>query len=111
MHAGPCRTFDEVLGFCSLSGGLSQEPHSDAIDSWQDSVRGMASLGKEAIFEHSPYVRMRSFRAGSEMRDESSWIPEPLPAYSLGTAYRPRGTSYMIHSLGCFTAPEMWYVE
>jgi len=64
MHAGRCRNFEEVLGFCSLSGGLSQELHSDAIGSQQDSVRGLAC--EEAIFEASPCVRMLGCRGRSE---------------------------------------------
>jgi len=43
--------------------------------------------------------------------NERSWTPEPLPAYSLGTAYRLSSTSYTIHWPGRFTAPEMWYSE
>jgi hypothetical protein len=38
MHAGRCRTFEEVLGICSLSGSLSQEPHSDTHCARSDSV-------------------------------------------------------------------------
>jgi len=64
MHAGRCRTFEEVLGRCILSGGLSQDPHSDAISSRQDSVRGLA--WEEAIVEASLCVRILGFRPPSE---------------------------------------------
>jgi len=60
------------MGFCSLSGGLSQEPHSDAIGSWQDSVRGLA--WEEAIFEASLCVRMFGFRARSEKETKEAGI-------------------------------------
>jgi hypothetical protein len=59
MHAGRCRTDEEVLGLCILSDGLSQEQHSDAIGCRQDSVRGLA--WEEAIFEASPCVLMLGF--------------------------------------------------
>jgi len=44
-------------------------------------------------------------------RNERSWITEPLPAYSLGTAYWLSSTSYTIHWPRRFTTPEMWYSE
>jgi hypothetical protein len=44
-------------------------------------------------------------------KDEASWITEPLPAYSLGTAYQLSSTSYTIQWPGRFTALEMWYTE
>jgi len=44
-------------------------------------------------------------------RNESSYITEPLPACSLGTAYRLSSTSYTIHWPSRFTAPEMWYSD
>jgi len=46
-----------------------------------------------------------------QKRNERSWIPEPLPAYSLGTAYGLSSTSYTIHWPRRFTAPKMWYSE
>ena len=64
MHAGRCRIFEQVLGLCSLSRGLSHELHSDAIGSRQDFIRGLA--WEEAIFEASPCVRMLGFRPLSE---------------------------------------------
>jgi len=64
MHAGQCRTFEEVLGHCGLSRGLSQELHSEEVGSRQDSVRGLA--WEEAIIEASQCIRMRCFRAHSE---------------------------------------------
>jgi hypothetical protein len=66
MHAGRCRTFEEVLGIWSLSGGLSQKPHSDRLSGWQDSVQGLAWIRKEAIFEASLDVRMLGFHPRSE---------------------------------------------
>jgi hypothetical protein len=48
MHAGRCQTFEELLGLRSLSGGRSQEPHSDAIGSRQDPVQDLAWIWKEA---------------------------------------------------------------
>jgi hypothetical protein len=65
IHAGRCRTFEEVLGIWCLSGGLTQEPNSDAIGSRQDSVRGLAWIWEEAIFEAFPCVRMLGFRPHS----------------------------------------------
>jgi len=44
-------------------------------------------------------------------RNERSWITEPLPAYSLGTAYRLNSTSCTTHWPRLFTASEMWYSE
>jgi hypothetical protein len=64
IHAGRCQTFEDLLGLCSLNGSLSQEPHSDTIGSWQDSVRGLA--WKVAIDEASPCVRKLGFRARFE---------------------------------------------
>jgi hypothetical protein len=64
MHAGRCRTFDEILSLCYLSGGISPEPHSKAIGSRQDSVRGLA--WDEANFQVSAFVRMLRFRPCSE---------------------------------------------
>jgi len=59
MPAGGCRSLEGVLVFCSLSGSLSHEPHSDGIGSRQDSIRGLALW--EDIFEQSPCVRMLRF--------------------------------------------------
>jgi len=44
LHAGECRAFEEVLGICSLSGGLSHEAHSNAIHRRQDSTQGLALI-------------------------------------------------------------------
>jgi hypothetical protein len=73
MHAGQCGTFEQVLGFCSLSGGLSQELHSDAIGSQQDSIQDLA--WKEATFEASPCVRMLGFRPRSEREMTEARLP------------------------------------
>jgi hypothetical protein len=69
MHAGGCRTFEDVLGLSSLSGGLSQEPQSDAIGSQRDSVQGLA--WEELIVDVSPCVRMIGFHghSKSEMKE------------------------------------------
>jgi len=64
MHAGRCRTFEDVLGICSLSGNLSQGQHSDAIGSRYHPVRGLA--WEVANVEASPCVRMLGFRPRSE---------------------------------------------
>jgi hypothetical protein len=64
MHAGQCRTMQEVLSICSLGAGLFQEPHSDTLCGWQDSVRGLAL--DEAIVHASPCVRMLGFLPRSE---------------------------------------------
>ena len=66
MHAGRCRTFEEVPVICSLIGNQSQEPHSDTIGSRQDSVRGLTWIRMEAIFAASLCVWMLGFRARSE---------------------------------------------
>jgi len=69
MHAGRSWIFGIVLGFHSLSGDLSQEPHSDVIGSRQDSVQGLA--WEEAIVEASPCVPMLAFcpSSGREMKE------------------------------------------
>jgi len=72
MLAGRCRTFEEPLGICSLSGGQSHEPHPDAIGSQQDSVRGLARIRKKAICEASLCVRMLGFHARSERETEEA---------------------------------------
>jgi len=64
MHAGRCWTWDEVLGVCDRGGGRSQEPHSVAIGSQQDSVQGLPWM--DTIFEASPCVRMLGIWACSE---------------------------------------------
>ena len=64
MQAGRCRTFEEVLGIGSLSGGVSQEPHCNAIGSREDSVKGLA--WEETIVEASPCIAMLGFRPHSE---------------------------------------------
>jgi len=71
MHAGRCRTIEEVLGLCSLSGCLSQEPYSDTIGSRQDSVHGLAWIQTETTFEASLSVQMLGFCAhsGRETRE------------------------------------------
>jgi hypothetical protein len=86
MHPGRCRTFEEVLGICSLSGGLSQEPHSDAIGSRQDSVQCLA--WEEAIVESSPCVRMLGFRPRSERETKEAGLqshPAIFVGYSIST--------------------------
>jgi len=64
MHARRWWNFEEVQGLCSLSGGLYQKPHSNAIGSRQDSVWGQA--WEEAIVEACPCVRMLGFSPRSE---------------------------------------------
>jgi hypothetical protein len=66
MHAVLCWTFEEVLGICSLSDGLTRKPHSDTIGSWQDSIRVLAGILKEAHVAASPCVQMVGFRARYE---------------------------------------------
>jgi len=60
------------MGICSLSGGLSQKPHSDTIGSQQDSVQGLAWIQKEAIFEASLCIRMLGF--GARPKDKRMWL-------------------------------------
>jgi len=74
MHAGRYRTFEEVLGICSLSGVLSQEPHPNVIGSRQDSVRGLAWIRKEAIVEASPCIRMLGFHVRSERETKEAGL-------------------------------------
>jgi hypothetical protein len=71
MHARRCRTFEEVLGICSLSGSLSEEPRPEVIGIRQDTVRGLAWIRKEAILEPSPWVHMIGFcpRSEREMKE------------------------------------------
>jgi hypothetical protein len=64
MHAGQCQTFEEELGLCILGGGVSHEPHSNAIGSGQDSIRGLA--WEEGIVGASPCVQMLGFRPRSK---------------------------------------------
>jgi hypothetical protein len=70
MHAGRCRTFNEVLGLYSLSGSQSQKPHSDAIGSRQESVRGM--VWEETIAEASPCFRILGFHPRSERETQEA---------------------------------------
>jgi hypothetical protein len=53
--------FRKVLGVCSLSGSLSQEPHSDGISSWQDSIWGLGQ--NEVLLEWSPCFWMVDFHS------------------------------------------------
>jgi hypothetical protein len=62
MHAARSRTFEEALGFSSLTGGLYLTPHSNAFGSWSDCIRGRAWFWKKAILEGSPCVQMLGFR-------------------------------------------------
>jgi len=74
MHAGRCRTFEEVLGVWSLGGALSQEPQSHMLHGWEDSVQGLAWIRKEAIFDTSPCVRMLGFCAHSEIETKEAGL-------------------------------------
>jgi hypothetical protein len=74
MHAGQCRACEVVLGLCSLSGGLPQEPHPDAIGSQQDSVQGLEWIRKEAIVEASPCVWMLGFCPRSETETKEAGL-------------------------------------
>jgi hypothetical protein len=49
MHSVTCHSFQEELGFFSFSGSHSQEPHSNAMCSRQDSMRCQAWA--KVIFE------------------------------------------------------------
>jgi len=73
MLTAQCRTFEQALSLLSLSGGLTQEPHSDAITSPQDSAQGPE--WEEAIFEASPCVRMLWFRPRSERETKEAELP------------------------------------
>jgi len=64
--------FKQVLGPCSLSGGLSQELYPDAIGSRHDSVGGLA--WEEAIFEASPCLRMLGLHARSERETKEAGL-------------------------------------
>jgi len=73
MHARRCRTFEEVLGGCSLSLNRFQKPHSEVISSRRRPIWGLAC--EEAMFETYQCVRMVRFRARSERETKDAGLP------------------------------------
>jgi len=60
---------------CRLSGGLSQQPDSNTICGWQDSIRCLAWIGMEDINQASLCVRMLGFLARSESATKEAGSP------------------------------------
>jgi hypothetical protein len=72
IHAGQSRSFEEVVGLCSLSGGLYQELHSYTIGSRQDSIRGLA--WEEAIIKGFPCIWILGFVLCSETETKEAGL-------------------------------------
>ena len=76
MYAGRCWTFEEVLGVCSPSGGLSQEPHSDTHHGWKTPYE--AWHGRKPSLKHLREFGCLAFvHIAKEKRKKLDYRPTP----------------------------------